>query len=176
MDLEQVQATVDRALATGKTDDKLQALETSVAFDAEHAGQAMGAAAVHSLLTQYEHDTKHRVRTPEETQQSTGVMFISEEDVHVHEIVANALGSYYGVKITRLDTLEDYMNAAEIIRASIAKHYVAFRAEQMISHTDDTEQLARSAFATGNSLLQIDYSIAGTSYFIDVVRALTRNS
>jgi hypothetical protein len=171
-----VEGMCEQALRTGEVADKFIALK--IAHKADRAvadfNCTLGRQTLGAFITQYHEEVIDRqvmagvsgyyVSSEEYAFDRTEISWINDNEVQVHNVVAKALGTWAGITIIKPQTSDEYYDAA------VAVHEAGLQERPTAVTPEDNAIYAESA---GNSLITLDYSIPGTSFFSGAVDALT---
>lgn len=170
---------LDEALHSGKPHDKLAVLEAANAYDRSMGERSMGVLVVSKLVEVYQ-DTPGTLSIRPEyfTQKSKDARWLQREPAKPYFAIGEALGTMYGHTITELESTQDYADAAAKIRlAKIGRRTFSdsFGPVQLPFPTEQAS-VAEQGLQLSAYLHEIDYSVPGTTYFGDVVHAITTDT
>lgn len=170
---------LDAALHSGKPEDKLAVLELANVYDRQVSERAMGMLVLEKLIDTYEEKPGVLpIRPIHFVQKTKYAGWLARGAQRPYAIVGDTLGTTYGHTITELKSNPDYATAAAKIRAT----QFGQRTIQDLLGPDpremppETGELATKGLQLGAYLHEIDYSIPGTTYFGDVVHAITTDT
>lgn len=171
-----IAVNLDRALETGRPADKLAVLELAVAYDREAVKRSMGMFVLDKLAEAYENlPNTSPVRDINVSGHGIDARWLSKEGVRPYTAVEAALGSSFGVRITKPTTKAEYLAGAIQIRS------VLFDRQSVSDKRGPGEPLvivaadkyARDGLEADAYLKLVDYTVTGTPHFVDRVATIT---
>ena len=153
-------AKISKAIATGKPEDKLAAVEVAITASKTRKGQNLGREAVSAMLN----SRATRFLTPrkvEDAHPGGYTAWTSTEFVHLHEVVVEALGVEGGTVFTKPKSTAEYQNAAIIVHARSRNPQIV--PVDQLSSVGESQQLY---------LKEVDWSVPGTLRVHDAVMAI----
>lgn len=164
-------AKINTAIASGKPEDKLAAVEAATAASKTVKGIGFGRQAVSAILNStppvLEAWDPHAIDDVYPGRGYAG--WTSGDFVRHYDVVQEALGIVTGVVHRKLETASEYRVAADIIYAdAVEKGY--------LGETMPPSELASIGERQQLQLQRVDWSIPGTLRQSDAVRAIMRDS
>ncbi len=144
-----------KAIASGESEDKIQALEAANSASSTKKGRELGKQTLLAFVNQYNGAEKlFKVRSVDATNNGFSASWLSQDFVRLYEAVETSMGKS-GISVEKPTTEDEYYKAASLVDAPIG-------IEKSVNH----------AMKKDLSVVTRDYSIPGTVFAQGATHAL----